>query len=113
MSLQSEILGEINRIRVQLYGTESLILLREDGVTVKFTEGPELTRDWIVSFDRTGNMTFRLFSSSFNDWMLKVTHLVFQGWIYHLTEPSKPEQGPFPSWKATGRPIGSRYVYGA
>jgi hypothetical protein len=112
--LHAQILDAINSIRPYLYGSGLEIkMLKLNGVDKQYDELIDLTIDYIVSFDRSGNITLMLASDSDADKMREATHLVFNGWIYQLTEPAKPEQGPFPMWKATGRPLGSRYVAGS
>lgn len=109
--LQSQILGAINSIRSDLYGSDfSIRFLKFNGVDTEYDSLVELTTDLIPSFDRTGNMTILVMSDEHVTSLRETTHVVFNGWLYELTEPAKPEQGPFPMWKATGRPIGSRYV---
>ncbi len=109
--LQSQILGAINSIRPELYGAEfSVLLLKFNGKERQYDPKSTLTTDFMVSFDRSGNLTLMLFSDQFDEDMRAATHVVFDGWIYQLTEPAKPRQGPFPMWKATGRPLGSKYI---
>lgn len=109
--LQAQILNAINSIRPYLYGSGFKIqLLRFNGVDRQYDPLVELETDFIVSFDRSGNIMLMVGSNSNVGDLRKVTHLVFEGWVYQLTEPAKPEQGPFPMWKATGRPLGSRYI---
>lgn len=109
--LQAQILNAINSIRPDLYGAGFKVqLLKHNGVDRQFDPLVELEDDFIPSFDRSGNITLMVVSDEHIASLRKVTHLVFDGWIYQLTEPAKPEQGPFPMWKATGRPLGSRYV---
>ncbi len=109
--LQAQILGAINSIRPYLYGSGfSVQVLKFNGVDRQFDPLVSLVTDFIVSFDRLGNLTLMLGSDAFASQMREATHLVFDGWLYQFTEPAKPEQGPFPMWKATGRPLGSRYV---
>lgn len=109
--LHAQILSALNSVRPYLYGSGFKIqLLKLNGTDKQYDELSELETDFIVSFDRSGNLTFMLASNEFDADMRKVTDLVFDGWIYNLTEPAKPRQGPFPMWKATGRPLGSRYV---
>lgn len=109
--LHAQILFAVNSVRRDLYGTDfKTQLLKFNGEVRSFDELSELDRDFIVSFDRTGNLTLMLLSTEFDEDMREVTHLVFEGWVYQLTEPAKPNQGPFPMWKATGRPLGRKYV---
>jgi hypothetical protein len=109
--LHAQILNAINSIRPYLYGAGfSILLLKQNGIDKQYDPLSDLTEDFIVSFDRSGNLTLMLASDQFDFDMRDATHLVFDSWIYHLTEPAKPPQGPFPMWKVTGRPIGSRYI---
>jgi|SRR5580765_2227387 len=109
--LHSQILAAINSIRPYLYGPGFKIqLLKFNGVDKQYDELVELDIDFIVSFDRSGNLTLMYSSSDHSASMREATHIVFEGWLYQMTEPAYPEQGPFPMWKATGRPLGSKYV---
>jgi hypothetical protein len=109
--LQAQILNAINSIRPYLYGSGFKIrLLKHNGVDRSYDSLVELETDFIVSFDRSGNITLMVGSDAQVTSLRDTTHLVFDGWVYQLTEPAKPEQGPFPMWKATGRPLGSRYI---
>lgn len=109
--LQAQILGAINSIRPDLYGSDFKVqLLKFNGVERQYDPLVELETDFIPSFDRSGNMTLMVGSDELVDKLRETTHVVFNGWVYQLTEPAKPEQGPFPMWKATGRPTGSRYI---
>lgn len=109
--LHGQILNAINSIRPYLYGSGFKVrLLKFNGVDRQFDPLIELETDFIVSFDRSGNLTLMLVSDQHGTTMQDSTHVVFNDWIYQFTEPAKPEQGPFPMWKATGRPLGSRYV---
>lgn len=109
--LHAQILAAINAIRPYLYGPDFKVqLLKFNGVDKQYDELLELTTDFIVSFDRSGNLTLMETSGQHSVVMTKTTHIVFDGWVYQFTEPAKPEQGPFPMWKATGRPLGSRYI---
>lgn len=109
--LHAQILGAINSVRPYLYGAGlKILLLQMKGTNVQYDELIELDKDFIISFDRSGNLTLMLSSDQFDEAMKSATHVVFDGWIYQLTEPAKPRQGPFPMWKATGRHLGSKYV---
>ena len=109
--LHAQILQAINSIRPYLYGSGFRVqLLKINGVDRQYDPLDELTKDFIVSFDRNGNMTLMVSSEDYVPSLRETTHAIFDGWIYQLTEPAKPEQGPFPMWKATGRPLGSRYI---
>lgn len=109
--LHAQILGAINSVRPYLYGAGLRIrMLKFNGTDKQYDELEELSKDFIVSFDRSGNLTLMLSSDQFDETMKSATHLVFDNWVYQLTEPAKPRQGPFPMWKATGRPLGSKYL---
>jgi hypothetical protein len=109
--LHAQVLEAINSVRPYLYGAGfSMLLLKFNGVDKQYDELVTLTDDFIPSIDRSGNIILMISSEDNVADLRKATHLVFQEWIYQLTEPAKPEQGPFPMWKATGRPLGSRYV---
>jgi len=109
--LHAQILAAINSIRPYLYGPGFKVqVLKLNGVDKQYDFLLELDIDFIISFDRSGNLTL-MYSSDVNaTQMREATHLVFEGWLYQLTEPAYPEQGPFPMWKATGRPMGSKYI---
>ena len=109
--LHAQVLSAINSIRPYLYGSGFTVqLLRFNGVDRQYDPVILLTTDFIVAFDRLGNVTLMLSTNEFASQMRETTHLVFDEWVYQLTEPAKPEQGPFPMWKATGRPMGSKYI---
>jgi hypothetical protein len=109
--LQAQVLSAINSIRPYLYGSGFKIrLLKFNGVDRQYDSLTELENDFIPSFDRSGNITLMVGSESDVPFLREATDMVFDGWVYQFTEPAKPEQGPFPMWKATGRPRGSRYI---
>ena len=109
--LHLQILNAINSVRPYLYGTGFKVrLLKFNGVDRQYDELSEIANDFIVSIDRTGNITLMVSSDAFVEDFRDTTHIVFQGYVYQFTEPAKPEIGPFPLWKATGRPLGSKYV---
>lgn len=109
--LQAQVLSAVNSIRPYLYGTGfSVQLLKHNGVDRQYDPLEILTKDFIPSFDRSGNITLMVMSTEHIASLRKATDLVFDGWVYQLTEPAKPEQGPILLWKATGRPRGSRYI---
>lgn len=109
--LLAQVLDAINSVRPFLYGSDFKVqLLRFNGTDREYDPLVELTKDFIPSFDRSGNITLMVMSEENISSLRKTTDLVFDGWIYQLTEPAKPEQGPFPLWKTTGRPRGSRYI---
>lgn len=109
--LENQVLSAINSIRPYLYGPQfKVLLLKFNGVDKQYDELVELEKNFIPSFDKSGNMTLMVGSLEYVDSLRETTHAVFDGWLYQLTEPARPEQGPFPMWKATGRPLGSRYI---
>lgn len=109
--LHAQVLSAINSTRPYLYGDGLRIqMLKFNGTDRQYDLLDELSNDFIISFDRSGNLTLMLSSDQFDETMKSATHLVFDNWIYQLTEPAKPRQGPFPMWKATGRPLGTQYV---
>jgi hypothetical protein len=109
--LQGQILNAVNSIRPYLYGSGFKIqLLKFNGVVRQYDPLVELTKDFIPSFDRSGNITLMVMSDEHIASLRETTDLVFDGWVYQLTEPAKPEQGPILLWKATGRPRGSRWI---
>lgn len=109
--LHIQVLDALNSIRPDLYGTGLKIqLLKFNGKERQWDPLDALETDYIPSFDRSGNITLMVASSNHDESMKAATHLVFDGWIYQLTEPARPRQGPFPLWKATGRPLGSKYI---
>jgi ABC-type uncharacterized transport system permease subunit len=111
--LHAQVLNAINSIRPYLYGSGfTVLMLKFNGVDKQFDELVTLATDFIIAFDRTGNLTVMLSTDEFATEMRDSTHVVFDGWLYQLTEPAKPEQGPFPMWKAVGRPMGSKYIVG-
>lgn len=109
--LQSQVLGAINSVRPYLYGADFKVqILKINGTNRQYDLLVELTTDFNVSFDRSGNLGFILVSDAYSAKMRETTHLVFNGWLYQFTEPAKSEQGPFPMWRATGRPLDSRWI---
>lgn len=109
--LHAQVLSAINSIRPYLYGTTfSVTLLKFNGVDKQFDPLISLLTDFIPSVDRSGNITLMILSDDFIPSLRETTHVVFKEWVYQFTEPAKPEQGPFPMWKATGRPLGSKYI---
>jgi len=109
--LHAQVLNAINATRPYLYGVGfTVLILKFNGVDRQYDELVTLTTNFIISFDRTGNLTLMLATDDYASQMRESTHIVFQEWIYQMTEPAKPEQGPFPMWKATGRPLGVQYV---
>lgn len=109
--LHAQILNAINSIRPYLYASGfNVLLLKFNGNDKNYDPLITLLTDFIVSFDRSGNLTLMESSGQLDSIIAKATHIVFDGWVYQFTEPAKPSQGPFPMWKATGRPLGSRYT---
>jgi hypothetical protein len=109
--LHAQVLSAINSTRPYLYGDGlRILMLKFNGTNKQYDPLEELDKDFIPSFDRSGNITLMVPTDQFDETMKSATHLVFDNWIYQLTEPAKPKQGPFPMWKATGRPLGTKYV---